>query len=225
MTATRAEQERAVLTAATAMVDALLHANNPELVRTIAEAAFPWASHLSDMEAGDFIEELITSVRAGLSLDNPAPAARTIEMWRHTAEVHADPELARVLSTPTEGDFGSVPVSELSAPHRGKRIAAPASGSLGELRFAASEAVHGWDELCRQAPANTLVAYEEKRRREIEQAPTTRHHRLKGTLATGMHNGIDMEQWQVLTSRSTAHVRVLHSPQANTVEESSNPVD
>lgn len=113
MTATRAEQERAVLTAATAMVDALLHANNPGLVRTVVEAAFPWVSYLSDEEAADFIDELITSLRAGSSLDNPAPAARTIEMWRHTAEVQADPELARILSTPTEGDFGSVPAPEL----------------------------------------------------------------------------------------------------------------
>lgn len=33
------------------------------------------------------------------------------------------------------------------------------------------EAAKGWDELCRLAPANTLVAYEELRRREIEQEP------------------------------------------------------
>ncbi|MBS9375924.1 hypothetical protein [Rhodococcus sp. B50] len=113
ITATRAEQERAVLTAATAMVDALLHANNPGLVRTVVEAAFPWVSYLSDEEGADFINELITSLRAGSSLDNPALAARAIEMWRHTAEVYADPELARILSTPSEGDFGTVPVPEL----------------------------------------------------------------------------------------------------------------
>lgn len=81
---------------------------------------------------------------------------------------------------------------------RGERVAASASGSGSrwELRFAVGEAAQGWDELCRQAPANALVAYEEMRRREVEQAPTTRHHRLKGTLATGIHNGTPMEQWQ-----------------------------
>ncbi len=81
MTATRAEQGRAVLTAATAMVDALLHANNPGLVRTVVEAAFPRVSYLSDEESSGLIDELITSLRAGSSLDDPAPAARTIEMW------------------------------------------------------------------------------------------------------------------------------------------------
>src|SRR5690606_6363481 len=68
--------------------------------------------------------------------------------------------------------------------------------SLWDLRFATSEAAKGWDELCRQAATNTLVAYEEMRRRAVEQEPTTRHHRLKGRLATGVHNGVEMEQWQ-----------------------------
>ncbi|WP_225858059.1 hypothetical protein [Rhodococcus wratislaviensis] len=54
----------------------------------------------------------------------------------------------------------------------------------------------GWDELCRQAPANTLVAYEKMRRRAVAQESTTRHPQLKGKLATGVHNGVEMEQWQ-----------------------------
>ncbi|QXC46721.1 MULTISPECIES: hypothetical protein [Rhodococcus erythropolis group] len=82
------------------------------------------------------------------------------------------------------------------SPKRGDRVAPPATGSLWDLRFATSEAAKGWDELCRQAAANTLVAYEEMRRREVEQEPTPRHHRLKGRLATGVHNGAEMEQWQ-----------------------------
>lgn len=84
------------------------------------------------------------------------------------------------------------------SPERGKQVALPASDSdsLWELRFATNEAAKGWDELCRQAPANTLVAYEEMRRREVEQVPTTRHHRLEGTLESGVRNGSEMEQWQ-----------------------------
>nr|AAP74079.1 hypothetical protein PBD2.194 [Rhodococcus erythropolis] len=113
MTAVRADQEREVLTAATAMVGALLHSDNRDLIRTVVEAAFPWVSYLSSDEAADFIDELVASLRAGSSLDNPAPPARTIETWRHTAEVYADPELARILSTPSEGDFGAVPAPEL----------------------------------------------------------------------------------------------------------------
>ena len=82
------------------------------------------------------------------------------------------------------------------SPKRGERVAPPAAGELWEVRFATSEAAKGWDELCRQAPANTLVAYEELRRRTVVGESTTRHHRLKGKLATGVHNGVEMEQWQ-----------------------------
>ncbi|MFF0284432.1 hypothetical protein ACFYSW_29540 [Rhodococcus aetherivorans] len=113
MTATRAEQEREVLAAATAMVGALLHTDNRDLARTVVEAAFPWVGYLSGGEADGFVGELVASLRAGSSLDNPAPIARAIETWRHTAEVYADPELARLLSTPSEGDVGSVSVPEL----------------------------------------------------------------------------------------------------------------
>ena len=113
MTAVRADQEREVLAAATAMVDALLHSDDRVLVRKVVAAAFPWVSYLSGEEVADFVDELIASLRAGSSLDNPAPPARTIETWRHTAEVYADPELARILSASTEYDFGAVPVPEL----------------------------------------------------------------------------------------------------------------
>nr|CAR47833.1 hypothetical protein [Rhodococcus sp. PY11] len=41
-----------------------------------------------------------------------------------------------------------------------------------------------------------MVAYEEMRHRAVEQEPTTRHHQLKGRLATGVHNGVEMPQWQ-----------------------------
>jgi hypothetical protein len=113
MTAVRADQEREVLAAATAMVDALLHSDDRVLVRKVVAAAFPWVSYLSGEEVADFVDELIASLRAGSSLDNPAPPARTIETWRHTAEVYADPDLARILSAPSGGDFGVVPVPEL----------------------------------------------------------------------------------------------------------------
>ena len=82
------------------------------------------------------------------------------------------------------------------SPKRGERVAPPAAGEVWDLRFATSEAAKGWDELCRQAPANALVAYEKLRRRAIAQEPTMRHHRLKGNLAAGVHNGVEMEQRQ-----------------------------
>ncbi|GAF46956.1 hypothetical protein [Rhodococcus wratislaviensis] len=76
-------------------------------------AAFPWVSYLSGEEVADFVDELIASLRAGSSLDNPAPPAarsRRGDIRRRCVPI---PELARILSSPSGGDFGAVPVPEL----------------------------------------------------------------------------------------------------------------
>ncbi|MDA3655963.1 hypothetical protein [Mycobacterium xenopi] len=82
------------------------------------------------------------------------------------------------------------------SPKRGERVAPPAAWGQWELRFATSEAVKGWESLCQQAAANTATAWNELRSRPQSPAPTPRHHRLKGRLASGMHGGVEMEQWQ-----------------------------
>lgn len=84
----------------------------------------------------------------------------------------------------------------MTPPKRGHRVAPPAARGLWELRFATTEAAKGWEELCRVAPPNTLVAWEELRQRPKRPTPTPRHHHLKGDLATGVHGGVVMEQWQ-----------------------------
>ena len=83
------------------------------------------------------------------------------------------------------------------SPKRGDRVAPPADPThRRDLRFATTEAVKGWDALCQQAPANTLTAWAELRTRPDVPAPTSRHHQLKGSLATAAHGGTTMEQWQ-----------------------------
>ncbi|WP_338019629.1 hypothetical protein [Rhodococcus ruber] len=74
----------------------------------------------------------------------------------------------------------------------GRPPADPAGG--WELRFATTDAVTGWEALSRQVPANTLTAWHELRARPETPAPTSRHHRLKGSLATAAHGGTVMEQ-------------------------------
>ncbi|SDJ31219.1 hypothetical protein SAMN05444695_12314 [Rhodococcus triatomae] len=64
------------------------------------------------------------------------------------------------------------------------------------MRFDSTQAAKGWETLCRQAPANTLAAYNEMRARQPKQAPTPRHHRLKGALASAVRHGVELEQWQ-----------------------------
>ncbi|QDQ98713.1 hypothetical protein FO059_16970 [Tomitella fengzijianii] len=83
------------------------------------------------------------------------------------------------------------------SPKRGDRVAPPADPAGGwDLRFATAEAARGWEALCRQAPGNTLTAWNTLRDRATAPTPTPRHHQLKGSLATATHRGTVMEQWQ-----------------------------
>ncbi|TWD81588.1 hypothetical protein FB561_2704 [Kribbella amoyensis] len=76
---------------------------------------------------------------------------------------------------------------------RGDQVAPPAQPGHWELRFGSSDAAKGWDELCRQAAANTLRAWEALRADPRPFPQTDRHHRLKGK-ALSTVNGL--EQWQ-----------------------------
>ena len=83
------------------------------------------------------------------------------------------------------------------SPKRGDRVAPPADPAGGwDLRFATTDAVEVWDTLCQQTPANTLTAWTELRARPDAPVPTSRHHQLKGSLATASQGGTTMEQWQ-----------------------------
>lgn len=57
---------------------------------------------------GEFVTELVGVLEGGEALDNYGPVAQLVDAWRHTAEVHADPELARIL-TQDGDDLGPVP--------------------------------------------------------------------------------------------------------------------
>jgi hypothetical protein len=64
------------------------------------------------------------------------------------------------------------------------------------LRYANTDAMKGWEELCQQAPANTRKAYEVIESDPCPTPPTTRHHQLKGALSTDVHGGQTLPQWQ-----------------------------
>ena len=67
--------------------------------------AFPWVRFLPAEDVRAFVVELVNTLRAVEDLDHPAPVVQLITEWRNTAEVHADPELSRILTEDT-GDYG-----------------------------------------------------------------------------------------------------------------------
>lgn len=82
------------------------------------------------------------------------------------------------------------------SPKRGDRAAPPPRPDEYDLRFANSDAAKGWEELCRQAPANVRAAHDTIRATPCPAPAAERHHRLKYAYAWGNHNGQTLEQWQ-----------------------------
>lgn len=78
------------------------------MVSEVVPEMFPWVMFLPQDEVREFVGELVSTITADESIDNPTPVVQVIDAWRHTAEVLADPKLAAVLSAPSNGDYGLV---------------------------------------------------------------------------------------------------------------------
>lgn len=79
---------------------------------------------------------------------------------------------------------------------RGSRVPAPAAGDQWDLRFADKKAAGNWDWLCNMATANCAAMHAQLTNDPRRAINPSRHHRLRGDLATGKHGGRDLEQWQ-----------------------------
>jgi hypothetical protein len=110
-TAARAAQDHLVMDATTRMFAAMMR--TPEgrtLVLDVLPVSFPWVRYLPAADVRAFAVELVDALSAAADLDSTAAVAQLLAEWRHTAEVHADPELHAALTTDDgAGDFGPVP--------------------------------------------------------------------------------------------------------------------
>lgn len=110
-TVSRREQEQSVVSAATRLAVALMRQidglGQEQLLKVLPEV-FPWVRFLPAEDMRLFLDEFVGTLHAVEDLDNIAPVAQLITEWRHTAEVHADPELAAILSQDAD-DYGPVP--------------------------------------------------------------------------------------------------------------------
>lgn len=59
-----------------------------------------WVDHLPEGALREFLAEMLKDVERGVCLDP------LIASWRSTAEVYADPELHRALTSSSFGDYG-----------------------------------------------------------------------------------------------------------------------
>lgn len=83
------------------------------------------------------------------------------------------------------------------SPKRGDSVAPPPGPDEYEIKYVKTEAVEGWRELGRKAPGNTAKAWQAMRTNPAPHPETDRHHRLKSELATAVHGGEELPQWQI----------------------------
>ncbi len=109
MSAARAEREREVVELTARLLSSLvLHADGYALLQELLPEVLPWARFLPAADRQTLVQEFIDVTEAATSVDNVSPIAQLLVEWRHTAEVHADPELHALLSAPCGEDHGPV---------------------------------------------------------------------------------------------------------------------
>jgi hypothetical protein len=72
-------------------------------VASALSASLPWTTFLPDEERAEFFEALTATAAACVELDTFEPLAHLIDGWRATAQVHAKPELAKLLGATHAG--------------------------------------------------------------------------------------------------------------------------
>lgn len=72
---------------------------------------------------------------------------------------------------------------------RGERVAPPARTGTWEVRYATSEAVRGWEELCRNAPNAAEACWKRLREPPTKANNQSRQFRLKGFSQEALYQG------------------------------------
>lgn len=82
---------------------------SPEAATTALRSEFPWMDVLPTQSIPRFVEDFVRAFAAASELGQWTLLEQTVQEWRSTAAIYADPTLSEQLSGPIEGDFGPVP--------------------------------------------------------------------------------------------------------------------
>ncbi|MEU0547241.1 hypothetical protein [Micromonospora sp. NPDC005979] len=108
MSADRAAAEGEVVDL-TARLLASVVRRDPTLVREALPTVLPWVRFLPPEDREQMAIEFVETAEAAAAVGNTAALSQLLSEWRHSAEIHADPDLHRVLAAPSFDDFGAVP--------------------------------------------------------------------------------------------------------------------
>lgn len=87
---------------------ALAHSDADELAKRLGsdDGPFPWVRYLPSSDRERLVRDLAEALRTAADLGNYAAFDLTVEQWRHSAEIWADPELAEALTAPVKRPLG-----------------------------------------------------------------------------------------------------------------------
>ena len=108
MSADRADAEGEVIDVTVRLL-ADIACRDPEILRESLPKVLPWIRFLPPSDARAMADEFIATAEAAASIGNTAAVSQLLAEWRHTAEIHADPDLYRALTSQPLADFGPVP--------------------------------------------------------------------------------------------------------------------
>lgn len=83
--------------------------HSPASLDATVDAVFPWVTFLPSRDRKAFVDELTRTLVAVSTIENYAPVGQLLREWKATAELHADPRLARRLRGAISADGDPVP--------------------------------------------------------------------------------------------------------------------
>lgn len=104
------EAERAVALVAFGRTLRNLAVHNRRALEEALADAFPWMEFLPGVDRRAFADEFSRVAIAAAELDSYGPLSQLIQEWRATAEIHAEPSLARRLRRAARADGEPVTV-------------------------------------------------------------------------------------------------------------------
>lgn len=81
-----------------------LAVHSPAALDGAVDDAFAWVTFLPKSDRKLFVEDLTRTLIGAAAVENYSPVAQLLREWRATAEIHADPALARRLRKAIDAD-------------------------------------------------------------------------------------------------------------------------
>lgn len=79
-----------------------LAVHSPASLDEAVDDVFAWLTFLSKGDRKLFVDELTRTLVGSAAVENYSPVAQLLREWKATAEIHADPKLARRLRRPVD---------------------------------------------------------------------------------------------------------------------------